>query len=92
MANRPKGLERLKRAKEEGLDAVCLDETAVRAPLNATVCNNVERIEDSDVIHIEKKQPEHEKKAVDEIQLYRYVSAVEPTDAYNEPEIGADQP
>ena len=46
----------------------------------------------SDVIHIEKKQPEHEKKAVDEIQLYRYVSAVEPTDAYNEPDIGADQP
>lgn len=76
------GLERLKRAKESGLDAACFDEKVTlfevhRASLNSYFCNNVGRNEDRDVARFESKHREYEKNTLDEIQVYRDLHAVE---------------
>lgn len=76
------GLERLKRAKNSGLDAACFDEKVAlfethRASINSYFCNNVGRNEDRDVARFEQRQREYEKGALDEIQVYRDLQAVE---------------
>ena len=76
------GLERLKRAKVSGLDPACFDEKVTlfeihRASLNSYFCNNVGRYEDRDVARFEQIHREYEKTALDEIQVYRDLAAVE---------------
>jgi hypothetical protein len=76
------GLERLKRAKYLGFEASCLDEKLTlfevhRASLNSYLCNNVGRNEDLDLVRFEKKHHEFEKNALDEVQVYRDLRAVE---------------
>jgi hypothetical protein len=76
------GLERLKRAKDSGLDPACFEEKAMlfeihRASLNSYFCNNVGRREDRDVSRFEQKHREYEKEALDEVQVYRDLQAVE---------------
>jgi hypothetical protein len=76
------GLERLKRAKDSGLDSACFDEKVTlfeihRASLNSYFCNNVGRYEDRDVARLEQKHREYEKGTLDEIQVYRDLQAVE---------------
>jgi len=76
------GLERLKRAKNLGLDPTCFDEKATlfeihRASLNRYFCNNIGRDEDRDVARYERRHREFEKSALDEIQVYRDLQAVE---------------
>ncbi len=76
------GLERLKRAKDSGLDPACFDEKVTlfevhRASLNSYFCNNVGRNEDRDVARFERKHREYEKNTLDEIQVYRDLRAVE---------------
>ena len=76
------GLERLKRAKDSGLDPACFDEKVTlfeihRASLNSYFCNNVGRSEDRDSTRFERKYREYEKNTLDEIQVYRDLQAVE---------------
>ena len=76
------GLERLKRAKDSGLDPACFDEKVTlfeihRASLNSYFCNNVGKNEDLDVARFERKHREYEKNTLDEIQVYRDLQAVE---------------
>jgi hypothetical protein len=76
------GLERLKRAKDSGLDSACCDEKVTlfeihRASLNGYFCNNVGRNEDLDVARFEQKHREYEKNTLDEVQVYRDLQAVE---------------
>jgi hypothetical protein len=76
------GLERLKRVKDPGLDPACFDEKVTlfevhRGSINSCFCNNVGRNEDRDVDRFEQKHREHEKEALDEIQVYRDIQAVE---------------
>jgi hypothetical protein len=77
-----RGLERLKRAKDSGLDPTCFDEKVTlfeihRASVNSYFCNNVGRNEDRDVARFERKHREYEEKTLDEIQVYRDLQAVE---------------
>ena len=76
------GLERLKRAKESGLDPACFDEKATlfevhRASLNSYFCNNVGRNEDLDAARFERKHREYEKNALDEVQVYQDLRTIE---------------
>lgn len=76
------GLQRLKRAKDSGLDPACFDEKVTlfqihRASINSYFCNNVGRNEDCDVARFEQVHREYEKEALDEIQVYRDLQAVE---------------
>jgi hypothetical protein len=76
------GLERLKRAKDSGLDPDCFDEKvtlfeAHRSSINSNFCNNVGRNEDHDVARFEQSHREYEKEALDEIKVYRDLHAVE---------------
>jgi hypothetical protein len=76
------GLERLKRARNLGLDPACFDEKVVlfevhRASLNSYFCNNVGRYEDLDVARFERKHREYEKNTLDEVQVYRDLRSVE---------------
>ncbi len=76
------GLERLKPAKCSGLDASCFDEKLTlfeihRASLNSYLCNHVGRNEDLDSTRFEKRHLEFEKDALDEVQVYRDLQAVE---------------
>jgi hypothetical protein len=76
------GLERLKRAKNLGLDPACFDEKVTlfeihRASLNSYFCNNIGRNEDGDVVRFERKHREFEKNALDEVQVYRDLRSVE---------------
>jgi hypothetical protein len=76
------GLEQLKRFRDSGFDPACFDEKATlfeihRASLNAYFCNNIERCEHRDSARFEKKYREYEKNALDEIQVYRDLRAVE---------------
>src|ERR1700678_3930452 len=76
------GLERLKRAKDSGLDAACFDEKVTlfeihRASLNSYFCNNVGRKEDLDTARFARRHREHEKDALDEVQVYQDLRAVE---------------
>jgi hypothetical protein len=76
------GLERLKRAKDSGLDPAYFDEKGTlfeihRASLNSYFCNNVCRSENRDVARFEQRHREYEKETLDEIQVYRDLHAVE---------------
>jgi hypothetical protein len=76
------GLERLKRAKNLGLDPACFDEKVTlfethRASLNSYFCNNVGPNEDRDVARFEQRHREYEENTLDEIQVYRNLQAVE---------------
>jgi hypothetical protein len=76
------GLERLKRAKDSGLDPACFDEKVSlfeihRASLNSYFCNNVGRNEDLDAVRFERKHREYEKNTLDEVQVYQDLQAVE---------------
>src|ERR1700678_3744766 len=77
-----RGLEQLKRTKDSGLDPACFDEKVTlfeihRASINGYFCNNVERSEHRDLARFEKKQREYEKSALDEVQVYQDLRAVE---------------
>jgi hypothetical protein len=77
-----RGLERLKHAKDSGLDSAYFDEKLTlfevhRALLNSCFCNNVESSEHRDEASFEKRHRVYEKKALDEVQVYRDVEAVE---------------
>jgi hypothetical protein len=77
-----RGLERLKRAKDSGLDPGYFDEKLTlfevhRALLNGCFCNNVESSEHLDEARFEKRHREYQKEALDEVQVYQDVEAVE---------------
>ena len=77
-----RGLERLKRAKESGLKSTYLDEKLTlfemhRALLNSYFCNNVEGVELQAEAHFAKRHREHEKRMLDEVQVYQDLRAVE---------------
>ncbi|MGC2332765.1 MAG: hypothetical protein WA581_15025 [Candidatus Acidiferrales bacterium] len=76
------GLERLKRAKDSGLDPAYFDEKVAlfeihRASLNSYFCNSVGRTEDLDTARFEREHREYEQNTLDEIQVYRDLRAVE---------------
>jgi hypothetical protein len=77
-----RGLERLKRAKDSGLDSAYFDERFVlfedhRARLNAYFCNNVQSCEYQDAARFEKTYREYQQEALDEVQVYRDVQVLE---------------
>jgi hypothetical protein len=77
-----RGLERLKRAKDSGLNSAYFDERLVlfedhRARLNAYFCNNVQNREHQDSAHFEKRHREYESTVLDEVQVYRDVQVLE---------------
>jgi hypothetical protein len=77
-----RGLERLKRAEGSGLDPAYFDEKLTlfevhRALLDGCFCNNVESYELRDEARFEKRRREYQKKALDEVQVYQDVQAVE---------------
>jgi hypothetical protein len=76
------GLERLKRAKDSGLNPAYFDERLTlfevhRPLLNSYFCNSVEGIELRDEACLAKGHREHEKRMLDEVRLYLDVRAVE---------------
>jgi hypothetical protein len=76
------GLERLKRAKNSGLEPACFDEKAAlfethRALINSYFCNNVGGNDERDVARFEQRHREYEETALDETQVYRDLQAVE---------------
>jgi len=76
------GLERLKRAKDSGLKPSYFDEKLTvfemqRALLNGFFCNNIESSEQRDETRFAKLHREYETRALDEVQVYRDVQAVE---------------
>jgi hypothetical protein len=77
-----RGLERLKRAKDSGLNPAYFDEKLTlfeihRALLNGYFCNSVEGSELRDEARFEKKHGEYRKEALDEVQVYQDVETVE---------------
>jgi hypothetical protein len=77
-----RGLERLKRAKESGLDPAYFDEGFVlfedhRARLNAYFCDNVQSLEHQDSAYFEKRHREYENDVLDEVQVYRDLQVLE---------------
>jgi hypothetical protein len=77
-----RGLERLKRAKDSGLTVPYIDEKLTlfemhRALLNSFFCNNVEGSELRDEAHFAKRHREHEKRMLDEVEVYQDVLAME---------------
>jgi hypothetical protein len=77
-----RGLERLKRTQDSGLDPAYIDEKLTlfevhRALLNGCFCNKVESSEQRDEARFEKRHREYEKKALDEVLVHRDVEAVE---------------
>jgi hypothetical protein len=77
-----RGLERLKRTKDSGLDPAYFDEKQTlfevrRALLNGCFCNNIESSEHRDEARFEKEHREYQKEALDEVHVYRDVEAVE---------------
>ena len=77
-----RGLERLKRANDSGLNPAYFDEKLTlfevqRALLNGYFCNNIEGSERRDEARFEKRHREYQKKALDEVQVYRDVQTVE---------------
>ena len=77
-----RGLERLKRAKDSGLKPAYFDEKLTllemhRALLNGYFCNNIENSEERDEARFEKLHREYEKTALDEVQVYQDVQAME---------------
>ena len=77
-----RGLERLKRAKSSGLTTPYIDEKLTlfemhRALFNGFFCNNIEVSEQQDEFRFAKLHRAHEKRMLDEVQVYRDVQAVE---------------
>src|ERR1700691_2765742 len=77
-----RGLERLKRAKDSGLNPAYFDEKLTlfeihRALLNGCFCNNVESCEHRDEARFERKHGEYRKGALDEVQVYQDLQTVE---------------
>jgi hypothetical protein len=77
-----RGLERLKRATDSGLNPAYFDEKLTlfevhRALLNGCFCNLVESCEVRDEARFEKRHREYQKRALDEVQVYQDVQAVE---------------
>ena len=77
-----RGLERLKRVKDSGLNPAYFDEKLTlfelhRALLNSYFCNNVESSERRDEARFAQRHREHEKRMLDEVQVYRDVQAME---------------
>jgi hypothetical protein len=77
-----RGLERLKRAKDSGLKPGYFDEKLTlfemhRALLNGYFCNNIQNSENRDDARFDRLHREYEKKALDEVQVYQDVQAVE---------------
>jgi hypothetical protein len=77
-----RGLERLKRAKDSGLKPAYFDEKLTlfemhRALLNGYFCNNIENSEERDEARFEKLHREYEETALDEVQVYRDLQAIE---------------
>jgi hypothetical protein len=77
-----RGLERLKRAKDSGLEASYFDEKLTlfemhRALLNGYLCSNIQMSEERDDARFGKMHREYEKKFLDEVQVYRDVHVVE---------------
>lgn len=77
-----RGLDRLKRAKDSGLNPAYFDEKLTlfevhRALLNGCFCNNVESCELRDEALFEKKHREYRKKTLDEVQVYQDVQTAE---------------
>jgi len=77
-----RGLERLKRAKDSGLDPAYFDERFVlfedhRARLNAYFCSNIQGREEQDAARLGKTYSKYEEEVLDEVQVYRDVQAVE---------------
>jgi hypothetical protein len=77
-----RGLERLKRARDSGLNPAYFDEKLTlfethRALLNGCFCNNVESCEHRDEARFEKRQREYQKAALDEVQVFQDVQALE---------------
>ncbi len=77
-----RGLERLKRAKDSGLNPAYFGEKLTlfevhRALLNGCFCNNIEGCERRDEARFEKQYREHEKRMLDEVQVYQDVQTVE---------------
>jgi hypothetical protein len=77
-----RGLERLKRTKDSGLNPGYFDEKLTRlevhrALLNGCFCNNVESCERRDEARFAKRHREHEKRMLDEVQVYQDIQAVE---------------
>ena len=77
-----RGLERLKRAKDSGLKPGYFDEKLTllemhRALLNGYFCNNIQSSENRDEARFDKQHREYEKTALDEVQVYRDVQAME---------------
>jgi hypothetical protein len=77
-----RGLERVKRDKDSGLDSAYFDEkptlfNVYRALLNGCCCNNIEGSERRDKARFAKRHGEHEQKMLDEAQVYQDVQATE---------------
>jgi hypothetical protein len=77
-----RGLEWLKRAKDSGLNPAYFDEKLTlfevhRAALNGSFCNNIESGENRDEARLAKRHREHEKRILDEVQVYQDVQTVE---------------
>ena len=77
-----RGLERLKRGKDSGLKPGYFDEKLTlfemhRALLNGYFCNNIQNSENRDDARFDRLHREYEKKALDEVQVYRDVQAME---------------
>lgn len=77
-----RGLERLKRANDSGFNPAYFDEKLTlfevqRALLNGYFCNTIEGTERRDEARFEKRHREYQKKALDEVQVYQDVRAVE---------------
>jgi hypothetical protein len=77
-----KGLEQLKRAMGSCFEPACFDKELVlfevhRTSLNTYFCNNVERNEPRDMMRFETNLREYENSALDEVQVYRDLQAVE---------------
>jgi len=76
------GLERLQRVKDSGPNPAYCDEKLTlfevhRALLDDDFCNKVEGIELRDEARFAKRHREHEKRALDEVQVYQDVKAMQ---------------
>ena len=77
-----RGLERLKRAKDSGLRVPYIDEKLTLlemhpALFNGFFCNNIKISEQQDELRFSKLHCIHERRILDEVQVYRHVQAVE---------------
>jgi hypothetical protein len=77
-----RGLERLKRAKDSGLKPGYFDEKMTlfemhRALLNGYFCDNIQNSENREDARFDRLHREYEKKALDEVQVYRDVQVIE---------------